>query len=613
MSFLYTGDQNCAQNSKCGRTSDLYRDTFSGDLLYKRVFLIDLSRMDRDKEKMAERILHLTLEILFRLTGEDYIVVKKTSSECCQAPVSVGWGRPLSSITGPPPHPLIHEDINDQKILELTYKMIELLTGEVPIKCQDVAVYFSMQEWKYLEGHKHLYKDVMMEVLQPLTSPVLSSKRTTPERCPRPLLPQDCKQENPNVPQDHQGKDLTHINPTETYMRGDERCKEEIPTDNRPDIVESYTQDRDLRDKEPEEGGQMRDDCFRSSEGNVMATDFSAHIPSTVQTEDLSSDPLQQLLSFEVSQDVKKNKTKKIDHERTPIVKKPFSCIKCSKLFTDKSNIVKHEKHHKEVKPFSCLECESCFTRKSHLVKHQRIHTGKKPFSCLECGKCFTEKSHLVRHQRIHTGETFSCLECGKCFTEKSHLVRHQRIHKGEKPYSCLECGKCFTEKCNLGAHMKIHLGDKPFSCSECGKCFQEKSNLVSHHRIHTEEKPFTCSECGLCFTFKTNLVIHQRIHTGEKPYSCSECGKCFNQRPHLVKHQRIHTGEKPYSCSECGKCFNQRPHLVKHQRTHTGEKPFSCSECGKCFADKSCLVTHQKSQLTNELALCNAKYANMK
>ncbi|XP_073419223.1 oocyte zinc finger protein XlCOF8.4-like [Dendrobates tinctorius] len=131
---------------------------------------------------------------------------------------------------GSPPHPLIHEDINDQKILELIYKMIELLTGEVPIRCQDVAVYFSMEEWEYLEGHRDLYKNVIMEVPQPLTSPDLSSKRTTPERCPLPLLPPDCKQEDPSAPQDPQGEDLTHINPTETYVRGDERCKEEIPT-----------------------------------------------------------------------------------------------------------------------------------------------------------------------------------------------------------------------------------------------------------------------------------------------------------------------------------------------------------------------------------------------
>ncbi|XP_073436104.1 uncharacterized protein [Dendrobates tinctorius] len=185
--------------------------------------------MDMDRDKMVERILHLTLEILFRLTGEDYTVVKKTSSERCQDPESERCGRTLSPITGPPPQPLIHEDINDQKILELTYKMIELLTGEVPLRCQDVAVYFSVEEWEYLEGHKDVYKDVMMEVPQPLTSSDLSSKRTTPERCPGSLLPQDCKQEDPNVPQDHQGEDLTHINTTETYVRVVEWCKEEIP------------------------------------------------------------------------------------------------------------------------------------------------------------------------------------------------------------------------------------------------------------------------------------------------------------------------------------------------------------------------------------------------
>ncbi|KAG9468874.1 hypothetical protein GDO78_021779 [Eleutherodactylus coqui] len=148
---------------------------------------------------MAESIFNLTLEILFQLTGEDYTVVKKTSSDGCQAPVSDGWERPLSPITGLLPHPLILEEINEQKILELTNKMIELLTREVPIRCQDVTVYFSMEEWEYLEGHKDLYKDVMLEDHQPSPSPGRSSKRTAAERCPSPLLPQDVQVDGEKV------------------------------------------------------------------------------------------------------------------------------------------------------------------------------------------------------------------------------------------------------------------------------------------------------------------------------------------------------------------------------------------------------------------------------
>ncbi|XP_069599541.1 gastrula zinc finger protein XlCGF66.1-like, partial [Ranitomeya imitator] len=126
--------------------------------------------MDREKKKMEERIINLTLEIIFHLTGEDYIVVK-ISSDRCQAPVSEGRGGTLSPILEPPPHSQIHEEINDQKILELANKMIELLTGEVPIRCQDVTVYFSMEEWEYLEGPKDRYQEVMMEEHRPRTSP----------------------------------------------------------------------------------------------------------------------------------------------------------------------------------------------------------------------------------------------------------------------------------------------------------------------------------------------------------------------------------------------------------------------------------------------------------
>ncbi|XP_073536843.1 uncharacterized protein [Phyllobates terribilis] len=515
-------------------------DPLSGDLLYKRIFLIDQSRMDMDRDKMAERILHLTLEILFRLTGEDYTVVKKTSSEHCQAPVSEGWGRPLSPIMGPPPHPLVHEDINDQKILELTYKMIELLTGEVPIRCQDVTVYFSMEEWEYLEGHKDLYKDIMMEVPQPLTSAVLSSKRTTPERCPRPLLPQDCKQENFNVPQDHQGEDLTHINTTETYVIGDEWCKEEIPRYDYPDDFTGRLE------------GLLTSSDLKSEDLGVTEVAYEEHciipaIASALHSKDSSSNHFNDFVCSNSSQTIKKNKSHRTD------------------------------------------------------VKNQSSNTVKKILSCSERGKCFNLNSVVVRLQRSQTGENpFSCSEHGKYFKRNLTLDPYERTRKMEKLYPCSDCGKYFRQKSNLVRHGRTHTGEKPYLCLECGKCFANKSNLFAHKKIHTGEKPFACLECGKCFKQKSDLVTHQRRHTGEKPYSCSECGKCFRLKIYLVTHKRTHTGEKPYSCLECGHHFSQLSSLATHKRTHTGEKPFSCSECGKCFRYRSSLRMHKKREEEN-------------
>ncbi|XP_077110641.1 uncharacterized protein LOC143766674 [Ranitomeya variabilis] len=366
--------------------------------------------MDMDRDKMAERILHLTLEILFRLIGEDYTVVKKTSSERCQEPVSEGWGRPLSQITVPPPH-LIHEDINDQKILKLAYKMIELLTGEVPIRCQDVAVYFSMEEWEYLAGHKDVYKEVMMEVPQPLASPVLASKMRAPERCPHPLFTQDCKREDPNVPQDHQSEDLTHINTTETYARGDHRCKEEMPTYDYPDDCTRRSE------------GQLTSSVFKSDNLEIPqdTTEVNAitpDIPSSLLSKDPSSDLLKQVLSSDSLPTTNENQSHKISIKKqiAPEVNKPFSLLEYGDSFPLKESFLKHPKIHTAENRFSCSKCGRCFNQKWNLVIHQRTHAGEKPFSCLECGKYTIHKSNFLKHQRTHRGEAIFMLRMWEMF-----------------------------------------------------------------------------------------------------------------------------------------------------------------------------------------------------
>ncbi|XP_077345965.1 uncharacterized protein LOC143989619 [Lithobates pipiens] len=587
--------------------------------------------MEEDWSPLTVKILNLTLEIIYLLTGERFPLLKSGDHV---------------TITVPPCDSLKPERHNMQKILEVSKKMIELLTGEVPIRCQDVTVYFSMEEWEYLEGHKDLYKDVMMHNQPPLTSPDGSSNGNPPERCPRPLYSRDSTQEDHTIPHHHQSgnlrdskvkvkeeikeeddedgvmeeseflkehKDLNQDTMVESssYRNPPERCPH--PLYSRDSTQEDHTISHCYKSGDPidiefevkaeEEERYVRDDQQSMEEDGKTGT-FIEDTPTETSTVDgremrkTSEDCLTLSPDCEVEdEDITQyspgeNPTTSNVHPAPHSVDGPSYSS-----YPEQPQTVRDGAVLPTDKRFSCTECGKGFRFKSSLHMHIRSHTGEKPYSCSECGKCFSRKSSLSTHQRSHTGKKqFSCPECGKCFSRTSSLSTHRRSHTGQKPYSCPECGKCFSVKSDLNKHQRSHTGEKPYSCPKCGKCFSQKSYLYSHERSHSGMKPYSCPECGKSFSQKSNLYTHQRSHKGEKPYSCTECGKCFSRKFDLSTHQRSHTGEKPYSCPECGKCFSANYSVSIHRRSHTGQKPYSCSECGKCFSQKSQLYRHLRS-----------------
>ncbi|XP_031749170.1 oocyte zinc finger protein XlCOF7.1-like, partial [Xenopus tropicalis] len=511
-------------------------------------------------------ILNLTLEIIYLLTGEGYVIPKKKSP-------TVGLGALHA------PGSVIQKE-NDKKILELISNIIQLLTGEVAIRCEDVSIYFSLEEWEYIKANKALYREWIKE------------------EEPQQLRPLACEYKD--------GSDVTaHTEATLCCNNDGNLTNPDVSPAEQPPPANGIKEEAASW-----EGGNQSDCSINPLTEQIQGTDT----PTPIMGCSLGSSPLKMKGNkYDKNADNSPQKSRINDldkHLRTHTREAPFSCTECGKFFAASLELAVHQQRTHTGEKVSCSECGKCFSRRSNLIRHHRTHTGEKPFSCSECGKCFPNRFNLASHQRTHTGEKpFSCSECGKCFLNRSNLARHQMIHTGEKPFSCSECEKCFASSSKLTVHQRqAHTSMKAFSCSECGKCFSGRSKFARHQRTHTGEKPFSCSECGKCYSTSSECAIHQRrTHTGEKPYSCSECGKCFFTSSELtVQLHGIHTGEKPFSCTECGKCFAFKSSLKAHFKNHTGEKPFSWSECGKCFKSQpniSCtLTTFSINPLTEQI-----------
>ncbi|XP_032299022.1 zinc finger protein 239 [Coturnix japonica] len=199
-------------------------------------------------------------------------------------------------------------------------------------------------------------------------------------------------------------------------------------------------------------------------------------------------------------------------------------CVMCGRVFRHHRNLLAHKKQRGQQR-HSCGECGLSFCLKGDLLRHRHRHRrdpqahgegqmATEPQQCPECRQRFEDELSLSRHRAQHGEERpFICGRCGRRFSWKESLQLHLRSHAPERRHKCQQCGRTFSRSGNLLLHQRVHTGERPYACTQCDKAFCNKASLTTHRRLHRRCRTFACAQCRLSFSSKNKLHLHLRGH----------------------------------------------------------------------------------------------------
>ncbi|XP_077012127.1 uncharacterized protein LOC143679754 [Tamandua tetradactyla] len=229
----------------------------------------------------------------------------------------------------------------------------------LPLTFEDVAIYFTEQEWQNLEvWQKELYQHVMRTNYQTLVS--------LDDRIPKPEL----------ISWIEQGGDPF-------------RNWEEAQTSENKICSSAH------KHFDPVIEGQL----FGGSQKAVHSEEIKCHFQLDPQ-----QDIHRKQRHFQNNDREKRFclKSKLKAQPRRYIRKKRFFCSECGQAFVYPCKLRDHMRVHSGEKPFQCPECNKCFRLKGTLKTHQHIHRRERGFYCGECGKGFIFMCKLDDHIRVH-------------------------------------------------------------------------------------------------------------------------------------------------------------------------------------------------------------------
>ncbi|XP_053120702.1 zinc finger protein 775 [Hemicordylus capensis] len=513
--------------------------------------------------------------------------------------------------------------------------------AQVSVAFEDVAVYFSPEEWAELaEWQKELYQDVMAENYELVSS--LECLLSIPELLSRLMRGEAPSAADPPRP----AEDSDSPADGRVSQKQDEKGPDPLQQRPGPDSTDPLR----LRRRPSRTAGKGPRRPAAQARRRPAGAGQSAR------------------------DSAQKQKPRKRE--------KPYKCPKCQRRFLGRLAWTAHRRLHvrKWPRPGPQSGGRSSHAPDLAVPQEGQLGTSASPFPPCSQGEgtlpfwpemalhqqapaahCFNPWSlaygpqPLPGHQApgLPSHGEFICDQCGWSFHGWEELVTHQMAHMaaegiagsvpkagalaqlaGDRPYACAQCGKSFRHKPNLLAHRQVHTGERRYQCQECGKSFGSKAYLASHQHIHTGEKPYVCGQCGKSFRHKPNLISHQKIHTREPlppshPLDAFGGGEAFPSPRPMVdplglevfqqqqQQQQQHLPcaqsespvpplpaslpspqpavDRPFVCPVCAKQFRCKPYLVAHIRIHTGEKPYACSRCPKRFSQKSNLVSHER------------------
>lgn len=473
------------------------------------------ARTAKERKEMSEKILNLTMEIISVLAGEECTVMTKSGEPVIPGNYPPAPGGPVSASVA---QTLKQERQSDQKILDLTFRIIQLLTGEGPGGGED-----STSSHVGKGKNKGAHKSVIVERSRPSTS---QGARLAEE-----VISGDANvyRGADNIIKDevasHKGEMITESG---TYVQT-VNTPFKVPT-----IKDESSAEDNLGDPDPAAFTAIRikEESASCEDGNAM--DNTQFLSIKIKEESGSEDegngsyletykaPKYKKPSYTPTyhaedtdsggDDNDSNMYTPADYEQYPAThNEPPSMLfpnsggpvdflgfdDNSNLDTDVNALIKHA-HTK----FSFAPIEGgSGSEEDEPVPEPEIQpppqddTPQKSAPSTEepnSGEEGTsEEATVSSTKKDRTMKTYTCSECQECFVRRSDFANHRRDHRRER-LTCPECGKVFANKPTLLNHLTGHTGEKPYSCSVCGKCFTRNSNLIVHQATHIERSPFT-------------------------------------------------------------------------------------------------------------------------